>query len=811
MLRRLLNSSIKARLFRFAIFFVVLGPLVFSLTSHIEQNFHFDRVFPHFSYKLLLLGGLNTTGAIHEGYVELREPGWEDNIDHIFHRPNLPPYDIELKLIASPREADAIRLYIGESPAGKYILSLSDTPPQQSGVYLENSNQIRKVLDLSRVARSLATQSAIALSVRCEPDLIQLNLAGKRFQFKPTKGYSQKVMILRTASPAHRTLVDSFKISRPNPDGSKEVLLGGDFQPAPLFLNTPLLLGISDSSLPFKILSFVLLSLVALLFDLTLLSLIPCRRWFHLTDRGVLLLLFPLQCVVVLCVRSIFTLHITSTALCLLLLATEKILAAMRSGFGFLEPPALLRWRLPAVVLMAATMASYLAILAITTPAPLSVTGESSLMLVAYVTPFLLFAAGALLRSQNVVAILLALVLQMPGYALLAACSPLDQRVAYFTTISAFWLMGTLIDIIKLAPWKRLLRLLVALILGALLITNAETCTRDLVNYDWIQTVWSKGEIELEDLTDFLGNQRHRKQVELVGRVHQVHKPKDVFRILCLGSSSTEGLGSSDSAKFSYPAQLEAFLHRRFASQLAKKIEVLNGGQEAMSFFGLQIFYDEVLTRLQPDLVVVYFGANGESKEAIRSFQKIKEEIRLAPFIKTEEEVWAAMRLRWNPQWLLRSYLALTHSHFFMFLTYNVERLKSSMLGERVEKTMAVPEAFTDPSRTPELIVRGAIKRGSRILLIPEVCRSLFQPQDTPKHDFLKRVALNCARYPGIFRQLAERYAGRGVYYFNMHGIFSQRNNRSYIYDEMHMRDPGYQFLAEQIGEVLHQKGLLPY
>lgn len=813
MQRRLLNSSIKARIRRFAISFVVLGPLLFFTGNHLDRHSKFQVVFSHHTYTKALLAGLITSGLVHEGYIKLHQPGWDDHLVHLFREPLSPPYNLEIKLLASPLEPDAIRLSIGESPAGKYILSLSDTSPQQSGVYIENSGGVRKVLDLSGAARPLAKERSIALSVRCEPSLIHLNLAGKRAQFKPAEGYDLRSMEIRTASPARRTFVDLFRITRPAPGGGEDVLLGGNFQPAPLFLNTHRLLGIPASSLSFKALSFILLSLVALLLDLALLSLIPGRRFFHLTDRGALLLLFPLQVVVVLSVRSALALHFIPAATCLLMLAIEKTFAVMRSGFGFQQPPFQIRRRLLTVVLVGAAVASYLAIIALALPAPSKEKVDmSGLMPVICSTPLVLFAAGALLKSQNVLVIFLALVLQLLGYVILAMFSPLDLRVAYFTITVAPWLVGTMIDLIKRASLARLLRLPAALLLFTILLLNTEACTRGLVDTNWIKDIWTTNEWNIEELTDLLGNQQQRNEINLSHRAHQVSKPNNVFRILCLGSSSTEGHGSTSPGVDSYPVQLEAFLNRQHQGRLEKKIEVINAGKVAMSFFGIKVFYEEVLARLRPDLIIVYFGANGENADTILYYLKMKEKVRRAPHIKTKEEAMAAMRLRWTPRWLLRSYLTLTRSHLLMFIIYVAQRFKAALPGkvDPAEHTVEFPKAYRDNSRAPEALLRQAIKRGAKVLLIPEMCQSMFEPQAKHKPGFQKTFAKNCVRYESIFDRLARKYAQQGVHYFNMREIFSRGNNISYLYDEMHMRNPGYKFLAEEIGKFLRNKSLLP-
>lgn len=82
-------------------------------------------------------------------------------------------------------------------------------------------------------------------------------------------------------------------------------------------------------------------------------------------------------------------------------------------------------------------------------------------------------------------------------------------------------------------------------------------------------------------------------------------KAPGVFRIACLGGSSTYGSSpSNDSA--TWPAQLETILN---ASQ-QRPIEVLNAGLMGWSTFGSLINYSLRVSDYQPDLVLVYHGIN---------------------------------------------------------------------------------------------------------------------------------------------------------------------------------------------------------
>ena len=79
------------------------------------------------------------------------------------------------------------------------------------------------------------------------------------------------------------------------------------------------------------------------------------------------------------------------------------------------------------------------------------------------------------------------------------------------------------------------------------------------------------------------------------------------FRIVALGSSSTQGAGAS-SPKMCYPAQLESELNRRFNS--VKRFEVVNLGKGGEMAADMLSRIDREVLPLKPGLVVWQTGVN---------------------------------------------------------------------------------------------------------------------------------------------------------------------------------------------------------
>ncbi|HNW59158.1 MAG TPA: tetratricopeptide repeat protein [bacterium] len=81
-------------------------------------------------------------------------------------------------------------------------------------------------------------------------------------------------------------------------------------------------------------------------------------------------------------------------------------------------------------------------------------------------------------------------------------------------------------------------------------------------------------------------------------------KPAEVFRVFCLGGSTTAGFPFEFQVPF--PAQLQNQLTNLYPG---RRFEVINLGLSAISSFTVLDFIPEVLDR-QPDLVVLYMGHN---------------------------------------------------------------------------------------------------------------------------------------------------------------------------------------------------------
>jgi lysophospholipase L1-like esterase len=82
---------------------------------------------------------------------------------------------------------------------------------------------------------------------------------------------------------------------------------------------------------------------------------------------------------------------------------------------------------------------------------------------------------------------------------------------------------------------------------------------------------------------------------------------KSHYRILCLGDSSTYGLGASDIDKFSYPMQLQKILEEKSPGKIFR---VINYGIPGLNSSQLLNRIRNIVSEYEPDVVIIMIGIN---------------------------------------------------------------------------------------------------------------------------------------------------------------------------------------------------------
>jgi lysophospholipase L1-like esterase len=266
------------------------------------------------------------------------------------------------------------------------------------------------------------------------------------------------------------------------------------------------------------------------------------------------------------------------------------------------------------------------------------------------------------------------------------------------------------------------------------------------------------------------------------GRTHAPVKPVGTFRILCLGSSSTYGVGTRQPAEDGYPTQLEHILRRTGAS----KVEVLNAGIPGITLDGLYVLAQEVLLPMEPDLVILYYGNNGERAGTVERMAEMKAKVRRYPDLRTTEQLAIAADLRWSPPWLVSAYSRSDHLRLF--------RLARTVVGE----FRTAPSGPLGPAGAmAEDLVALCKVEDVPLLLVSEIVQADLLGGPDP-HD-----------YHRVFAAL-EAAAPSDVHHLDPRARIPRHELEGRFADSVHMDRHGYGLLAQAIADRIDAAGLVP-
>lgn len=710
------------------------------------------------------------------------------------------PYRI--RVVFRKQELDVFRMYFGKSAAAQYFLAYSDQYPEDNGIYRKTSGGPVRLSQRWRLPDTRKIPGLLEISLEVRDGGVQGEIQGYRFRQPLPDADLAPHLLVEVAYPGHQVLLDRAELYSLRPDGSAVVLGDNDFHAVPLYYDIWLQLGVDPNGALGRALSLLLLSLAALLFDLALLALAPRLRWLGLSPAGLLLACLPLQAGLVVLLRGALGLPFMAYYASLLLLAIGKLVYLLlpggRTAIAARVDPA--TWRAALFLAAGLVFHAWLAFLLWPIPnqagqglaliklvlifGPLCVLLGVALMTRGF--PFAIYplaaAPSALLYWMNQ-----SFQLGPSPPELVLAAAPVSFAALLHTTRAPRW--GRLVSL----PLKACSLVLLFFCVEALFLDNPRLNVafdhETLVNmYGW----------SIEENTNLFGQHDVGPNIVTEGGVTPRDKPRGVVRIVCLGSSSTHGTGATDERWDSYPPQLEQALSDRTAAEA----EVIRAGLFGSPFYLIGMHLTEVMFKVSPDVVILYYGSNGDNWEAIRYYDEVKAEVDAADHINTREELWAAMQLRWNPEWLINAFLLGARSRVIMALVEGVSWLKDRLSppAEVAGGNDSDPAFLTGGV---ERVIRACVQRGIKVLLIPEICYEDLRagagvPADKRTHP-----------YYTIFEKLARKYAGKGVYHASLFERFARAPWTEYIFDRMHLTDEGYRFLAQQIADVLLEKEIV--
>lgn len=306
-----------------------------------------------------------------------------------------------------------------------------------------------------------------------------------------------------------------------------------------------------------------------------------------------------------------------------------------------------------------------------------------------------------------------------------------------------------------------------------------------LLSYILASRYYYSGVLKVKRFHSFL-------QVHPTEQKVQVPKPKDVFRILCLGGSTTE---EGRLTNESYPDFLKELLRKKYPK---KKIEVINAGKYFYNTQHSIIQYLFYLKELKPDLIIFFHGVN----DLITSFTTPP--YSSSPFRKDYGHFYGALARIVYPtkfeEFLLRFFYA------------------------DLRKPELIPVSFSDWKslysfrRNLETFIEITQNEGIALILSNQA--HCFSEKNTSRPDFLlfirdflidkKHYADEKSWYEGInlFNQVTRETAEKfSIPFVDQAAVFKGRRNL--FTDAFHMKIEGRKIKARLFFEKIVQTGLI--
>lgn len=259
---------------------------------------------------------------------------------------------------------------------------------------------------------------------------------------------------------------------------------------------------------------------------------------------------------------------------------------------------------------------------------------------------------------------------------------------------------------------------------------------------------------------------------------YRIQKDSNVFRILCLGDSSTFGMKMPYNKI--YPTLLEDKLNEEFGSQ-KWRFEVINAGVTGYASSQGLALYKYVGIKYQPNIVMFYFGINDPIKRFYLSDKQIMQEH--------------------SPKWyksLMNNYLVRLHSYRLLrkiILTSWGNRYK------KIRKDVARVSLNEFKSNIIELNKLCREHKAILVLISPVLCREKSSFRERTQDIVLYKKALTDVaiqyQIPLIqIREMSEQ---------------SDSPTEQYFLDKVHPNELGHKRIMEAIYDFLFRHDLLEH
>lgn len=306
----------------------------------------------------------------------------------------------------------------------------------------------------------------------------------------------------------------------------------------------------------------------------------------------------------------------------------------------------------------------------------------------------------------------------------------------------------------------------------------------------------------IEKLTNLFGNYDNITYIEIydTGNVPPLKryqlkydkvKPKNIKRIICLGTSSTEG------SHIRYGTDVySSLLEKELRLKKGKNYQVINAGLGGHETFRIFIYFRDVLLKLEPDIVTIYLGEN----DSINDIRSIYLEYLRIEYLRKKHSGWIdsqrlllmSLDFRFPIKGIVEAYDFLHNSYLFM-ATNHFRKILFNKIYRTILKSEINAKSNQEISQESlENIIEICLKKGIKVLLIPELS----------SYDYN-----NWEQYRSMMENVSKKH--KNVYYLDLRDTFITNNNTALFYDNVHPTEYGHKLIAEAIYHKLVTENLI--
>jgi lysophospholipase L1-like esterase len=279
-------------------------------------------------------------------------------------------------------------------------------------------------------------------------------------------------------------------------------------------------------------------------------------------------------------------------------------------------------------------------------------------------------------------------------------------------------------------------------------------------------------------------------------------KGRDVFRIMVLGGSTSWGSGASSNDSV-WTKVIEDILRKK----LTGKVEVLNAGCAGYTSFQESLYLQFKLLQFAPDLVIVMDGYNDLFMAALYTEEGYEPNASVQ---------YDAEKRFFNESIMAQALgLVANKSHLISLLRRIAEKVRyergQSLYGKGHLHDKGI-RSYLENINTIESILNGRNIK-SLFLLQPYMGISKKHRSKEEEAMLLKNIQANDYMVT-LMEKLRTEYGRFAIdnklNYHDLSGIYDDVTESETVwFDHIHLNDNGHRILAEKVGAILEDKGLL--